>query len=338
MANKIKVSITFIISVIVILLGIGIGSTFINPLEVLNVLGHKLFGCELSENISSADVSIVWNFRTIRTLMAFVVGAALSVSGSAMQSVLQNPLASSYTLGVSAGSSLAAGIIIVFAINFLGIFTIPLIGIIFGILTVILTVAIATKFDRNMQNHTIVLVGMVLSLFLNAIITLLNILNRESMQQMIFWQMGSFAGKQMIELGLVATFTIPAIIIMMTKTRELDILTFGETQAHSMGVDVKKSKWSILILASALTGCAVSFVGIIGFVDLIAPHVVRRFFGSKHSIVIPMSALFGGVFMVIADIISRIVLQASDLPIGAVTALAGAPFFMYVFFKRKKGV
>ncbi len=337
MSIRIKVITSIILSVLVILLGIGIGSTFISPLEVGSVLLNKLFGVDLLSSVTETDVSIVWNLRTVRTLMAFVVGASLAVSGSTMQSVMQNPLASSYTLGVSAGASLAAGLIIVTGSSFFGILTIPAFGIVAGIATVILTVLMASKFDRNMQNYTIVLVGMVFSLFLNALITMLNASFRENMQQLLFWQMGSFSGKAPIELGVVVVLSVIGIFALILKSRELDMMTFGENQAFSMGVDVKKSKWVILIISAALTGSAISFVGIIGFVDLIAPHVVRRIFGSRHSMVLPMSALFGGIFMVCADILARVVLSPIELPVGAVTALTGAPFFMYIFFNRKKG-
>ncbi len=338
MSLKIKVITSILLSIVVIVLGIGIGSTFISPLEVAGVMAHKLFGIELLEGITDTDVSIVWNLRTIRTLMAFVVGAALAVSGSTMQSVLQNPLASSYTLGVSSGASLGAGMTMLMGLAFFGILTIPFVGMVSGILTVVIAVMLAAKLDSNMQNFTIVLVGMVISLFLNAMITVLNATYRDNMQRLIYWQMGSFSGKQPIELLIVTILSIIGIIVLILRARELDMMTFGETQAFSMGLDVKKNKWLLLLVAAALTGCAMSFVGVIGFIDLIAPHVVRKMFGARHSLVLPMSALFGGIFMVCADIIARVILNPIDLPVGAVTALIGAPFFMYIFFKKQKGV
>ncbi len=338
MTIKCKIIFCVCLAILSILLGIGIGSTFISPTEVSSIILHKLFNIAPPEGVSDTDISIVWNLRTVRTCMAFIVGAALAVSGSTMQSVLQNPLASSYTLGVSAGSSVGAGIIIITGLSFFGIFTVPFIGMICGMITVILTVQISSKLDRNMQNYTIVLVGMILSLFLNAIITMFNAVYRENMQQLIFWQMGSFSAKDPMELLVVTIISLAGIILLISRSRELDMMSFGETQAFSMGVDVKKTKWSLLIISAALTGCAISFVGIIGFVDLIAPHIVRRFFGAKHKYVLPISALFGGIFMVAADIIARVILSPIDLPVGAVTALIGAPFFIYVFFGKRKAM
>ncbi|MFI3201242.1 MAG: iron ABC transporter permease [Eubacteriales bacterium] len=337
MNNHKKAGITIGLSVVVLLLGIGIGSTFIPPWEVANIFLNKLFQVPLLESVLETEISIVWNIRTVRTLLAFMVGAGLAVSGSVMQSVLQNPLASSYTLGVSAGASVAAGFVMILGVSFWGILTLPMLGIISGMITVVFTVIVASKFDRNMGNLTIVLIGMVISLFLNAVITLLNATFRDNMQRLTFWQMGSFSGKAPLELLVVTILSVIGIFILMCRVRELDLLAFGENQAFSMGVDIKKTKWTLLLLSAALTGVSVSFVGIIGFVDLIAPHVVRRIFGAKHIWVIPMSAFFGGIFMVTADIIARVLINPIDLPVGAVTALMGAPFFLYVFFHKAKG-
>ncbi|OON99306.1 MAG: ABC transporter permease [Epulopiscium sp. Nele67-Bin004] len=331
-----KIVVACLLSILVILLGIGIGSTFILPWEVANIMAHKIFGAQLLDSVTSTHISIVWNIRTVRTLMAFVVGAAIAASGSAMQSVMQNPLASSYTLGVSAGASVAAGLAMITGVSFFGILTLPFFGMIAGVSTVVLVVLLASKFDRNMGNFTIILLGMVVSLFLNAIITIINALFRENMQRLVYWQMGSFSGKAPLELLVITILTIIGVFLLTLHARELDILTFGETEAFSIGVDVKKAKWKILVLSAGLTGSAISFVGIIGFVDLIAPHVVRKLFGSSHKIVIPMSAIFGGIFMVCADIIARVAIESIDLPIGAVTALMGAPFFMYIFFRGGK--
>ena len=122
----------------------------------------------------------------------------------------------------------------------------------------------------------------------------------------------------------------------MRYSRELDLMTFGEEQASAVGVEINKVKWILLGLSAALTGSAISFVGVIGFIDLIAPHVVRRFFGSSHKIVIPMSMFVGGAFMVVCDLVARTIISPSELPVGAVTALIGAPFFAYVYFSKRK--
>ncbi len=338
MKTKIYILTTIIICLIVIIMGVGIGSVYVPPATTINIIMNKLFSTPLLHYIEEASVSIVWNLRIPRTLLAFIVGGALAVSGTVMQSVLKNPLASSYTLGVSSGASVGAGIVIVtgLSIPFLGMFILPVFGLTFGLLTVFLAVSFTAKLDKNMSNNTIILVGMVFSLFINAILTLMSTIGREHLQQLIFWQMGSFSSREWSSVLILLPMVLICVIILIRYSRELDLMTFGEEQASAVGVEINKVKWTLLGLSAALTGSAISFVGVIGFIDLIAPHVVRRFFGSSHKIVIPMSLFIGGAFMVICDLIARTVISPSELPVGAVTALIGAPFFAYVYFLNRK--
>ncbi|MEI7885254.1 MAG: iron ABC transporter permease [Clostridia bacterium] len=338
MKIKIKIIISLLICFAAIILGIGLGSIYISPADIFSILAYKLFSAPKSANISENYIAIVWNLRLPRTLLAFIVGGALAVSGTVMQSVLRNPLASSYTLGVSSGASVGAAFVIVtgFSIPILGIFTLPFVGLLAGLLTVYVAVKFAARMDTKMENNTIILVGMVFSLFINAILTLIMSISKEHLAQLTFWQLGSFSLKEWTDIAVLFPIVLVGITLIMRYTKEMDILTFGEEQAFSMGIDVSKLKWLLLGLAAALTGSAISFVGVIGFIDLIAPHVVRRIFGSAHSIVIPMSMLFGGAFMVICDLIARTIISPSELPVGAITALVGAPFFAYIYFSKRK--
>lgn len=338
MKTSIKLAALIIICIVVIIAGIGIGSVSVAPSDTVNILLHKMLGRGLSADIDPSMVSIVWSLRVPRVLMAFIVGAALAVSGSVMQSVLKNPLASSYTLGVSSGASLGAAFIIVtgFRLPLLNAFTLPFVGLVFGLGTVIISVNFAQKMDRNLDNNTIILVGMVFSLFINALLTLITALARDKVTQLTYWQMGSFQSKSWSEVFILLPIVILGILALLNFTREMDILSFGEDQAFTIGVDTARMKWILLGLASALTGSAISFVGVIGFIDLIAPHLVRRVFGSSHARVVPMSMLFGGSFMVVCDIIARTIMAPKELPVGAITALVGAPFFAYIYFSRRK--
>jgi len=335
---KSKIILTVCVSFAVLILGIAVGSVYVSPGDIFNIIRHKIFGANLSEHIRPSAVAIVWNLRIPRALLAFIAGSTLSVSGSVMQSVLRNPLASSYTLGVSSGASLGAAIVILygFTLPFGAMFTLPLMGFIFGLATILFAVALASRLDGQMQNNTIILIGMVFALFVNAVTTLLSALSREHMQRLIFWQMGSFSMKDWSTVFILAPITIAGVIFITHFNRELDMMTFGEEQAQTMGVNLKRVKWILLVSSAALTGSAIAFVGVIGFVDLIAPHIVRRIFGSPHRYVIPMSALLGGSFMVICDLAARTVVSPSELPVGAVTAIIGAPFFAYIYFGRKK--
>ena len=339
MKVKYKIILSIVFSFIAIMTGVGLGSIKVPPSHIINIIGNKVFSLPLQADIQgTAALSIIWNLRLPRTLLAFLVGGAVAVSGSVMQSVLKNPLASSYTLGylqVFLGSST---IIVGFTIPFLGVFTLPVTGLVFGLATVFSAVKFAAMMDKSLETNTIILVGMVFSLFVNAMLTLVTAMARDHLAQLTYWQMGSFSLKDWSNVIILFPLVLIGVILIQNFSKEMDIMTFGEDQAFTMGVDVHKVKWSLLSLSAALTGSAVAFVGVIGFIDLIAPHVVRKIFGSSHKIVIPMSMLFGGSFMVICDLVARTIISPSELPVGAITALIGAPFFAYVYFSRRKGL
>lgn len=320
-------------------MGISIGSSNINILDTSNILLNKMLNIPLRKNINPKDISIIWIIRLPRVLLAFMVGGCLAVSGAVVQSVLKNELASPYTLGVSSGASLGAGLVIVLGISipFLGGFTLPIVGFLFGLSTVYLVIVFSAKIDKTMSNNTIILAGMVFSLFVNALLTTMTALFSEDIKSITLWQMGSFSMKGWSYVQALIPFLIIGMIGVLKYSREMDILTFGEEQAKAVGVDTTKIKKRLFIFSTTLTGAAVSLSGTIGFVDLIAPHIVRRIFGSKHSYVIPMSFIFGGCLMVITDLISRTIISPAELPVGAITALIGAPFFAYVYFNSKKG-
>ena len=317
--------------------GAGVGSVAISPADILAILGNCLFSLPLPEDISPNQVSILWTLRLPRCLCAFLVGGALAASGTVMQSVLRNPLASSYTLGVSSGASLGAAIVIVtgLALPLAGFLTLPLAGFVFGLGTVFAVIAFASRMDRGLQNQTIILTGMVFSLFVNALLTLLSVLEQNYMQQLLLWQMGSFSGRSWQEAGILLAVLLPGVLYLCLFSRQMDMMTFGEEAARTMGVDTKRVKLKLIVAASLLTGTAVCFTGTIGFIDLIAPHVARRVFGPAHRYALPVSVLFGGAFMVLSDLAARTVMSPTELPVGAVTALIGAPFFAWVYFKGR---
>ena len=333
-----KIILSFIFAGIVMILAVGVGSVSLTPGQILAILSHKLFGRELAEEVNASMVSILWDIRMPRACCAFIVGAMLSLSGAIVQSLLQNPLASSYTLGVSSGASLGAAIIIVFNISIPAInyFLLPFSGFAFGLATVFLVLFCSARLDGNLRSHTIILFGMILSLFVNAILTMLSAAASQHMQRLILWQMGSFAGRRWEHAGILLGLCLVSGIPCLFFHRELDLMSFGEEAAGTVGVDTKRSRLTLLILSSILTGAAVCFTGVIGFIDLAAPHAVRRLFGSSHRLVLPMSALLGGAFLMLADLLARTVLAPQEIPVGAVTALAGAPFFLWVYFGSGK--
>lgn len=322
---------------IIICIGTSIGSSNITIPSIISIIANKLFNLPLADGIGTQEVSIIWVVRLPRVLLAFMVGAALSVSGAIMQSILKNPMASPFTLGVSSGASLGAGayIILGLSIPFIGNLALPLVGFISGFLTVIFVILFANRVDKGMSNNTIILSGMVFSLFANAMLTVISALNTHKIEALSMWQMGSFSmrGWSYVTVGI--PFFLFGMIIVLRYLREMDVLTFGEDQAKTIGVETEKVKKRLLLSTAVLSGSAVALSGTIGFIDLIIPHLVRRIFGSKHKLVIPMCAVFGGCLMVITDLVSRTIISPSELPVGAITAVIGAPFFAYIYFSRK---
>ena len=340
MENKtmLKILLLLIAAGTSILLGIGVGSVFIPPADILAILGNCFLGTGNTEAVNPIYATLIMDMRLPRVLLAFLVGAALSASGTVMQSVLKNPLASPFGMGISAGAGLGAAVVIVngAAAGMLGVFLLPTVSFVSGLLTVILVMGVAARIDRGLSNTTIVLIGMVISLFFSAIMNFLATLSPAYAQRINLWQLGSFSMKEWSSIWVLLPVTILCLLYFQCAARELDIMTFGEEQAQSMGVNLKQSKWLLMLCVAVLTGTAVAFAGIIGFVDLIAPHVVRRFFGSSHRRVIPASALFGGTFMVLCDLAARTVASPREIPIGSVTALIGVPFFIYIYFGKRK--
>lgn len=336
--SKVIITLLLLLSFFVLCIGTSIGTSNTSIINIVSILAYKTLGIPLAKGININDVAIIWNLRLPRVLLAFIVGSSLSVSGAVVQSILRNPLASPYTLGVSSGASLGVGLLIVsnFSLPLLGKLTMPLVGFLCGLLTVFIILKFSSQVDKNMSNSTIILTGMVFSLFCSAILTTITALYSEDIKSITLWQMGSFSMRGWSYVWIGIPFFIIGVIGVMLYCTEMDILSFGEEQAQSVGVDTSTIKKKLLFFSALLTGSAVAISGIIGFVDLIIPHLVRKIFGAKHSIVIPISIILGGCFMVIADLVSRTIIVPSELPVGAITALIGAPFFAYIYFSKSK--
>ncbi len=323
--------------ILVLCIGTSIGSSNINIWDTISIVGNKIFNIPLRTGIKPEDVAIIWVIRLPRVLLAFGVGASLAVSGAIIQSILKNPLASPYTLGVSSGASLGVGIYIVLGISIpvIGNLAMPIIGFLCGVLTVFAVIIFSNKVDRGLSNNTVILAGMVLSLFTSAMLTTVTSICSEDLKAITMWQMGSFAMKSWSYVLAGIPFLIIGIFMAVRYTREMDILSFGEDGAKAIGVETKKVKKTLLVSVAILTGSAVALSGVIGFIDLITPHIVRKIFGASHKIVIPMCIILGGTLMVLTDLVSRTLIAPSELPVGAITALIGAPFFAYLYFGKR---
>ena len=311
------------ISFATIILGVAIGSVYI-PLTYIVAI---FFG----RNSDPALQAIIMDIRLPRVLMAYVSGAGLSLGGVIMQSVLKNPLASSFTIGTSSGAAVGASIAIMLGTTIFGFFTVPIFGFIFAMFTVFTAIALAMKID-NLQNITIILIGMAISFFAGAALTIILALNADTMHRLVFWQFGSFASVGFMQVWFIMGVFILISTLVLFKHKEMDILTLDDTTATSIGLNVAANKWYLLFCSAVITGVIVSLSGIIGFVDLFTPHLARRFVGASHRFVIPMAAMIGGGFMVLCDMAARSIFAPVELPVGAITAAIGGPFFIYLYF------
>jgi len=338
MNNRKCVIAGIIIAVLIIMAGASLGSSGISAGDTVSVMLNKIFKIPLKVGIDPKNVSIVWLLRLPRVLLAFLAGGCLAASGAVCQSILRNPLASPYILGVSSGASLGAGIIIIsgIALPLLGGFTLPLAGFVFGVAAVFFVAAFSSRIDKSMSNNTIILCGMVFSLFINALLTLLSAIFSDDLKRIVLWQMGSFAMRGWAYVRLLLPFLVVGMAGIIRYVKEMDMLTFGDEQAKSAGVETGPLRKKLLAFSAILTGASVALCGVIGFVDLIAPHAARKITGSRHVYLIPMSFILGGSLTVVTDLIARIVISPSELPVGAITALVGAPFFAWVYFRRRK--
>ena len=322
-----------------LLAGIGVGSVQVPPGDILSIVMERMFAIPLPDHIPASYSAMVLDMRLPRVLLAFLTGAALAVCGGVMQSLLQNPLASPFGLGVSAGAGLGAAFVIVLGVTSagLGIFLMPAVSLIFALGTVFLVLFLSAKLDRGMSNVTVILVGMVISLFCNAVISLLATSSPAHAQRIQLWQLGSFSMREWSAVWALLPVTLLICLYFLRYAEELDVMTFGEEQAQAMGVDLRRVKGRLMTAVAVLVGTAVAFVGIIGFVDLIVPHLARRFFGAAHRRMIPACALLGGTFLVLCDLAARTLTPPHEIPIGSITALLGAPFFLYLFFAGRRG-
>lgn len=338
MRTGMKMGLLLLASFLALLLGIGVGSVYVAPGDILAIGAGRMFGVPLPDHIPASYSVMVLDMRLPRVLLAFLTGAALALCGAVMQSLLQNPLASPFGLGVSSGAGLGAALVIVLGLASAGLGTLllPAVSLIFALGTVFFVLFVAAKLDRSMSNVTVILVGMVVSMFCNAVMSLLATGSPVYAQRIQLWQLGSFSMREWSAVWALGPVTLLTGLYFLRYAGELDVMTFGEEQALSMGVDLRRVKGRMMTAVAVLTGTAVAFVGIIGFVDLIVPHIVRRFFGAAHRRTLPACALFGGTFLVLCDLAARTFTPPHEIPIGSITALLGAPFFLYLFFAGRR--
>ncbi len=321
-----------------LLVCVCVGSVNISPHETARTLFCALIG-KTAEG-AGANAAILLSVRLPRVLCALLIGASLSVAGAAMQGLLHNPLADGSTLGVSAGASLGAVLAIAMGLS---VPWFPLGGVIalsmaFAFGSLLLILFLAHRLDPALSTNTILLAGVVFSMFANSAVSLIVTFAGERVRSILFWTLGSLAGRSYGDaLALFAAFIVCGGALFLSAN-ELNAFSLGEKSALYIGVDVKRAKLVILAASSALIGVCVSVSGTIAFVGLIVPHMVRRLSGPNHKRLLPAAACFGAVFLMLADLAARTVLSPLELPVGVVTSLVGTIVFLVIFSAARKRI
>ena len=283
----------------------------------------------------SEEELILFSVRLPRILFAGIVGASLSLGGVVFQALLRNPLADPYVLGISGGSALGAiiGIVLGASSFYLGV---PFLAFSGALITVFLVFIVAGGPRGVLLDNSLLLAGVVVNSFFSAaILFALSIVNSMELHSISFWLMGDLSRVALKEIAVAALCLVACFTILYMQARKLNLMVQGEETALQLGVNVRATKYVLLIVTSLITSVAVSLAGIIGFVGIMVPHMMRLVFGSDHRLLMPAAALFGASFLVVADTLARTILAPAELPVGVITALCGAPYF--IFLMRRKG-
>ncbi|MDP2892662.1 MAG: iron ABC transporter permease [Bacillota bacterium] len=319
----------FAAGIIIMIVSLGVGSSG---------LGLSDFFRLLFTGGDSPEKAILFNIRFPRVILSYLVGAGLSVSGAVLQGLFKNPMADPHVLGVSSGAGLGAAAFIVF--GGAGIAAsgglIALCAFSGGIIGVYAVYLISGAGRRSSSIVALLLSGIAVSSLLTALISLLMVANRAKMDKIILWTMGSFTSAGWGNVIWAAGPIVLGCIGCIFFSRDLNIMLLGEEEARQLGVDLKNTRRILLLLTTLITGCAVAFCGIIGFVGLIVPHMVRMAAGPDHKWLLPASFLGGGAFLTLVDTLARTVASPLEIPIGILTALCGVPFFLYLLTKHRR--
>ncbi|MGI6090879.1 MAG: FecCD family ABC transporter permease [Saccharofermentanales bacterium] len=322
-------------AVAVFVLCVCVGSVSIPLKDTAQAIWNSIWGLPVPEGISN---SIILSVRLPRVICVALVGASLSICGGAMQGLLKNPLADGSTLGVSSGASLGAVIAIAFNIT---IPSLPFAGtmvmaILFAFLSLMLILSLAYRLDYSLSTNTIILIGVIYSMFVSATMSLVITFAHDKLKHITFWTMGSLQGSSyenaLVLLGALILFGG----VILSRARELNAFAIGEDNARHIGVNVKGVKLTILITVSALIGVCVSIGGTIAFVGLVTPHMVRMIVGPNHKRLLPASIFAGAIFLMLADLLARILFNPLELPIGVVTSFIGSFVFVIIFYRSRQ--
>ena len=333
MKNKTIFLILVIVLFLTIVISITLGSVKVGVLDSMKIVLSKIpFIKDMVniENIPYSHLVIINNLRLPRILLAGIVGMGLAVCGAMYQSILKNPMADPYILGVSSGAALGATISIV--LN--RIISIQLMAFIFSIIITVLVYAVS-RYAHKKDNTSLILTGININYFLTSVISLIMILNKEQLDKIFFWTMGSFTTSTWKNVLILGSIIIPITIIASFLWKYFNAIALDEKTAKSVGINTEKFKKIIIVMTCIITAICVSNCGIIGFVGLMIPHMVRIIFGGNYKLVIPMSGIVGAIFLILSDDLARTIISPTEIPIGIITAIIGAPYLIYLIYRRQ---
>ncbi|MHA1835382.1 MAG: FecCD family ABC transporter permease [Candidatus Odinarchaeia archaeon] len=320
------------ILIIAFITGVSYGTVNI-PID--SVIKSILNGIGFNFPVENIYQIIIFNVRLPRVLIAILAGASLSVSGCIIQAIFRNPLASPYVLGLNSGASFAAGIAVIGVLGVAAYVIMPIITFIGVIAVLFLTLGIAS--DRGVINPSkLILAGVAIASFFTSLTSFTKYLAGEKLSVIVFWMLGGLTGLGWSELTIMFVTITPLLIATVLLSGWLNTLLIGEEIAKGVGLNVNKIRWLLFMLIGGLIGVTISFIGPVGFVGLVIPHMCRLLIGSDHRYLIPASILLGASFLVFVDLLARILIIPAELPLGAITGVIGAPYFIYLLKKRGK--
>jgi iron complex transport system permease protein len=314
-----------------ITLAVMIGPVPLAPDLVWRVAIHQLFPNWITPNWETFQSNIIWEIRFPRVLLGGIVGAGLAIVGATMQALVRNPLADPYLLGVSSGASLGAVAVILLGISWFGVFSLSIAAFL-GALLAFGCVYLLAQQNRRLTTGRLILSGVAVAYVLSALTNFLiyNADDSNQVRSVVFWMLGGLGGARWEFLGLPALALVAGTVMLALQARSLNALSIGEETAATLGVDTSRFRQHMFALTSLLTGALVAVSGGIGFVGLMVPHMVRLLVGADHRRLLPVAALSGAIFLIWVDVLARVIVAPQELPIGIITALLGAPFFIWL--------
>ena len=330
--SLVRLLILSVVLVIAAILSLGVGAVTISPGRILQILL-----ADRGNSLASTEMTIIWELRLPRLLLACFVGAGLGTAGAGYQGLFRNPLADPFVIGASSGAALGATLAIVngWQGSSLGLACIPAASLIGSLGAVAIVYSVASV-GRQIPILSLLLAGVAISSLLGAVVSLLMFLHEEKLMTIFGWLMGSLSGRGWATLWSTAPLILIGSSLLWLRSRALDALTFGEESAASLGLNLSRLRRTIVLSASLITAASVAGGGIIGFVGLIAPHMARSLVGARHAMVIPMSGVLGALLLLLADDFARTIVAPAELPVGVVTALLGSPFFLFLLKTRQR--